>query len=108
MIESELFGHTKGAFTGASQMRQGAFELADGGVLLLDEIAEMPISLQPKFLRILEDQRVRRLGGSRDIEFDVRVIAATNRPIDCGDRRRACSARTSTSGSPCSRSACPT
>jgi transcriptional regulator with PAS, ATPase and Fis domain len=82
LIESELFGHTKGAFTGASQMRQGAFELADGGVLLLDEIAEMPINLQPKFLRILEDQRVRRLGGSRDIEFDVRVIAATNRPID--------------------------
>lgn len=81
LIESELFGHTKGAFTGASQMRHGAFELADGGVLLLDEIAEMPINLQPKFLRILEDQRVRRLGGSRDIEFDVRVIAATNRPI---------------------------
>lgn len=82
LIESELFGHTKGAFTGASQLRRGAFELADGGVLLLDEIAEMPIHLQPKFLRILEDQRVRRLGGSSDIEFDVRVIAATNRPID--------------------------
>lgn len=81
LIESELFGHTKGAFTGATQLRQGAFELADGGVLLLDEIAEMPINLQPKFLRILEDRRVRRLGGSRDIEFDVRVVAATNRPL---------------------------
>jgi len=82
LIESELFGHTKGAFTGATQLRRGAFELADGGVLLLDEIAEMPINLQPKFLRILEDQRVRRLGGSKDIEFDVRVVAATNRPIE--------------------------
>lgn len=82
LIESELFGHTKGAFTGATQLRRGAFELADGGVLLLDEIAEMPINLQPKFLRILEDKQVRRLGGSKDIEFDVRVVAATNRPID--------------------------
>ncbi|MFW6084035.1 MAG: sigma-54-dependent transcriptional regulator [Gemmatimonadota bacterium] len=82
LIESELFGHTKGAFTGATELRRGAFELADGGFLLLDEIAEMPINLQPKFLRILEEQRVRRLGGSRDIEFDVRVLAATNRPVD--------------------------
>ena len=82
LIESELFGHTKGAFTGATQLRRGAFELADGGLLLLDEIAEMPINLQTKFLRILEDRKMRRLGGSRDIEFDVRVVAATNRPID--------------------------
>lgn len=82
LIESELFGHMKGSFTGAAQMRMGAFELADGGVLLLDEIAEMPINLQPKFLRILEERRVRRVGGSRDIDFDVRVIAATNRPIE--------------------------
>ncbi len=82
LIESELFGHTKGAFTGATQLRRGAFEIADGGLLLLDEIAEMPINLQTKFLRILEDRKMRRLGGSRDIEFDVRVIAATNRPID--------------------------
>jgi DNA-binding NtrC family response regulator len=82
LIESELFGHTKGAFTGATQLRRGAFELADGGLLLLDEIAEMPLNLQTKFLRILEDKRMRRLGGSRDIEFDVRVVAATNRPVD--------------------------
>jgi len=82
LIESELFGHTKGAFTGATQLRRGAFELADGGLLLLDEIAEMPINLQTKFLRILEDKKMRRLGGSSDIEFDVRVVAATNRPID--------------------------
>ncbi|MFW6088290.1 MAG: sigma-54-dependent transcriptional regulator [Gemmatimonadota bacterium] len=82
LIESELFGHTRGAFTGATQLRRGAFELADGGLLLLDEIAEMPINLQTKFLRILEDRKMRRLGGSRDIEFDVRVVAATNRPVD--------------------------
>lgn len=82
LIESELFGHMKGSFTGAAQMRMGAFELAEGGVLLLDEIAEMPINLQSKFLRILEERRVRRVGGSRDIDFDVRVIAATNRPIE--------------------------
>lgn len=87
LIESELFGHTKGAFTGAAQLRRGSFELADGGVLLLDEIAEMPINMQPKFLRILEEGYVRRVGDSRDIEFDVRVIAATNRPpADAIDR----------------------
>jgi DNA-binding NtrC family response regulator len=79
LIESELFGHEKGAFTGAVQSRPGCFEEADGGTLLLDEIGEMPISLQPKLLRILEDGGTRRLGGSRDITFDVRVIAATNR-----------------------------
>jgi DNA-binding NtrC family response regulator len=79
LIESELFGHEKGAFTGAVQSRPGCFEEADGGTLFLDEIGEMPISLQPKLLRILEDGGTRRLGGSRDITFDVRVIAATNR-----------------------------
>lgn len=87
LVESELFGHTKGAFTGAAQLRRGSFELADGGVLLLDEIVEMPVKLQPTFLRILEEGRVRRVGGSREIEFDVRVIAATNRPIDDAIRR---------------------
>lgn len=83
LIESELFGHEKGAFTGAVQSRPGCFEQANGGTLFLDEIGEMPISLQPKLLRILEDGRARRLGGSRDIAFDVRVLAATNRiPAD--------------------------
>ena len=77
--ESELFGHEKGAFTGAVQARPGYFELADGGTLLLDEITEMPMALQPKLLRILETRRTRRLGGSREIPFDVRVLAATNR-----------------------------
>ena len=79
LIESEIFGHEQGAFTGATRARPGVFELADGGTLFLDEIAEMPIVLQPKLLRVLEDGRARRLGGSRDTRFDVRVIAATNR-----------------------------
>jgi len=83
LIESELFGHEKGAFTGAVQSRPGCFEQADGGTLFLDEIGDMPLSLQPKLLRILEEGRTRRLGGSRDIGFDVRVLAATNRnPAD--------------------------
>ncbi len=78
LVESELFGHEEGAFTGASGMRRGCFELAHGGTLLLDEIAEMPIEVQPKLLRVLEDGRVRRVGGSSEHAFDVRVIAATN------------------------------
>ncbi|HVH39145.1 MAG TPA: sigma-54 dependent transcriptional regulator [Gemmatimonadaceae bacterium] len=79
LIESEIFGHEQGAFTGAVGARAGCFELADGGTLLLDEIGEMPMALQPKLLRVLEDGRVRRLGSSREVGFDVRVIAATNR-----------------------------
>jgi DNA-binding NtrC family response regulator len=81
LIESELFGHEQGAFTGATRARPGSFELANGGTLFLDEIAEMPVALQPKLLRILEGNRARRLGGSREIEFDVRVLAATNRSV---------------------------
>jgi DNA-binding NtrC family response regulator len=79
LIESELFGHERGSFTGAVATRQGVFEQANGGTLLIDEIAEMPMSLQPKLLRVLADGRVRRLGGSHEFEFDVRVLAATNR-----------------------------
>ena len=79
ITESELFGHEKGAFTGAASSRAGCFELADTGTLFLDELAEMPSSLQPKFLRVLEDGRVRRVGGSREKSFDVRILAATNR-----------------------------
>ncbi len=81
LFESELFGHEKGAFTGALERRVGCFELAQGGTLLLDEIAEMPGATQAKLLRVLEDSRVRRLGGKREIQVDVRVIAATNRPL---------------------------
>src|SRR5215831_12672216 len=79
LMESELFGHEKGAFTGASERRMGCFELADKGTLLLDEIAEMPFVLQAKLLRVLEDKSVRRLGASRETSVDVRVIAATNK-----------------------------
>jgi len=81
LIESELFGHEKGAFTGAMERRAGCFEHANQGTLFLDELAEMPITMQPKLLRVLEQSAVRRLGGQREIPVDVRVIAATNRPL---------------------------
>jgi DNA-binding NtrC family response regulator len=79
LMESELFGHEKGAFTGAASRRQGCFELADTGTLLLDEIGEMPALLQAKLLRVIEERAVRRLGGRKEIEVDVRLLAATNR-----------------------------
>ncbi len=82
LMESELFGHEKGAFTGALERRAGCFELAQHGTLLLDELAEMPSGTQAKLLRVLEDSRVRRLGGKTEISVDVRVIAATNRIVD--------------------------
>jgi formate hydrogenlyase transcriptional activator len=81
LIESELFGHEKGAFTGATATRTGRFELADGGTLLLDEIAELPVDLQPKLLRVLEDGEFERVGGTRTHKVDVRIIAATNRDL---------------------------
>ena len=79
LIESELFGHEKGSFTGASERRAGCFEVAQHGTLLLDEIGEMPLATQAKLLRILEDSKVRRIGGKAEFEVDVRVIAATNK-----------------------------
>jgi DNA-binding NtrC family response regulator len=79
LIESELFGHEKGSFTGASERRAGCFEVAQHGTLLLDEIGEMPMQTQAKLLRILEDSKVRRLGGKLEFEVDVRVVAATNK-----------------------------
>jgi DNA-binding NtrC family response regulator len=82
LIESELFGHEKGSFTGASERRAGCFEVAQHGTLLLDEIGEMPMGTQAKLLRILEDSRVRRLGGKTEFEVDVRVVAATNKIPD--------------------------
>jgi len=78
LVETELFGHEKGAFTGALQQRLGCFELAQGGTLLLDEIGDMPLVAQAKLLRVLEDGRIRRLGGKIEIQVSVRVIAATN------------------------------
>jgi DNA-binding NtrC family response regulator len=79
LMESELFGHERGAFTGAATRRLGCFEIANGGTLLLDEISEMPVSLQAKLLRVLEDRKIRRLGGTHEVPVDVRVLAATNR-----------------------------
>ena len=79
LIESELFGHEKGSFTGASERRAGCFEVAQHGTLLLDEIGEMPMQTQAKLLRILEDSKVRRLGGKTEFEVDVRLLAATNK-----------------------------
>ena len=81
LIESELFGHEKGAFTGAHRRREGRFEEADGGTLFLDEIASMPIALQATLLRVLQEQRFTRLGGSGETEVDVRVVAASNRDL---------------------------
>ncbi|MEP6716832.1 MAG: sigma-54 dependent transcriptional regulator [Terriglobia bacterium] len=79
LIESELFGHEKGSFTGATERHAGCFELAQHGTLLLDEIGEMPLLTQAKLLRVLEDSKVRRLGGKAEFEVDVRVLAATNK-----------------------------
>ena len=82
LIESEFFGHEKGAFTGAIQKRLGRFELADGGTIFLDEIGELPINLQTKLLRVLQEGEFERIGGAKTIKVDVRVIAATNRNLE--------------------------
>jgi DNA-binding NtrC family response regulator len=81
LIESELFGHEKGAFTGATEKKAGRFEMADRGTLFLDEVGELPLGLQTKFLRVLEERRFERVGGQKAIEVDVRVVAATNRDL---------------------------
>jgi two-component system response regulator PilR (NtrC family) len=81
LLESELFGHMKGSFTGAIYNKQGLFEMADGGSVLLDEIGEMPVNLQAKLLRVIEGGTFRRVGGTNDIKVDIRVISATNKDI---------------------------
>jgi DNA-binding NtrC family response regulator len=91
LMESEIFGHEKGAFTGALERRLGCFELANGGTILLDEIAEMPVGTQTKLLRLLEERKLRRLGSKSELEVDVRVLAATNKSplkaVEAGDLR---------------------
>lgn len=91
LLESELFGHVRGAFTGANNAKPGKFELADGGILLLDEVGEMPLALQPKLLRALQEREIDRLGDTRPLPVDVRVIATTNRSlrahVDAGEFR---------------------
>ena len=81
MIESEIFGHEKGAFTGALTRKIGRFELANGGTLFLDEIGDLPLELQAKLLRVLQDGEFERVGGTQTLKVDVRLIAATNRDL---------------------------
>jgi two-component system nitrogen regulation response regulator GlnG len=92
LMESELYGHERGAFTGAAERRPGKFELASGGTLFLDEIGEMPVELQPKLLRVLQEREIDRVGGSRPLPVDVRIVAATNadlsRSVEDGRFRR--------------------
>jgi DNA-binding NtrC family response regulator len=81
LIESEFFGHEKGSFTGATERREGRFELADGGTLLLDEVSEIPLHLQPKLLRVLQEQEFERVGGKTTLKVDVRIVATSNRNL---------------------------
>ena len=86
LIETELFGYEKGAFTDAKTLKKGVFEMADGGTVFLDEISEMNLNLQSKFLRVLEDQTFRRVGGVKDISVNVQVVASTNRDLEAAVR----------------------
>src|SRR2546428_9450058 len=82
LVESELFGHEKGAFTGAVTAREGKFEIADGGTLFLDEIGDMPLETQAKILRVLQERELERVGGNRTLKADARILAATNQYLE--------------------------
>ena len=88
LLESELFGHVKGAFTDARSDRKGLFLQAEGGTLLLDEIGEMPLAMQPKLLRALEENKLRPVGGEREVAFDARILATTNRDLETAVEER--------------------
>jgi two-component system, NtrC family, response regulator AtoC len=88
LLESELFGHEKGAFTGAVQAKRGKFELAQGGTIFLDEVGDMPLSLQAKLLRVIQERKFERVGGTREIQADIRIIAATHRDLDSEVREK--------------------
>jgi DNA-binding NtrC family response regulator len=87
LMESEMFGHERGAFTGADQRRPGVFEMAHGGTLFLDEVGEIPLELQAKLLRVLEENQLRRVGGQQDVEVDVRLVSATNKDLKAAVQR---------------------